>query len=74
MSPVSVGAHHHDRSATRLESVPMSTIVPSAVLIILGASLAVLGLLAAGSLPLIVVGLASVFGAGLLTLASEKRS
>ena len=52
----------------------MSTFVPAAILIILGASLAVLGLLAAGSLPLIVVGLASVFGAGVLTLASEKRS
>ena len=52
----------------------MSTFVPAAILIILGASLAVLGLLAAGSLPLIVVGLAAVFGAGVLTLASEKRS
>jgi hypothetical protein len=56
------------------ESDPMSTFVPAVILIILGASLAVLGLLAAGSLPLIVIGLASVFGAGLLTLASEKRS
>ena len=52
----------------------MSTSVPAAILIVLGASFAVLGLLAAGSLPLIVVGLASVFGAGVLTLASEKKS
>jgi hypothetical protein len=52
----------------------MSTFVPATILIILGASLAVLGLLAAGSLALIVVGLAAVFGAGVLTLASEKRS
>ena len=52
----------------------MSTFVPAAILVILGASLAVLGLLAAGSVTLIVIGLAAVFGAGLLTLASEKRS
>ncbi len=51
----------------------MSTFVPAVILILLGAVLAVLGLLAAGSLPLIVVGLAAVFGAGLLTLASERR-
>jgi hypothetical protein len=57
-----------------MESVQMSTFVPATILIILGASLAVLGLLAAGSLPLIVVGLAAVFGAGVLSLASEKRS
>ena len=51
----------------------MSTFVPAVVLVLLGAVLAVLGLLAAGSLPLIVVGLAAIFGAGLLTLASDRR-
>ena len=52
----------------------MSTFVPATILLLLGASFAVLGLLAAGSLPLIIVGLVSVFGAGVLTLASEKQS
>ena len=51
----------------------MSTFVPAAILVILGSALAVLGLLAAGSLPLIVVGLAAVFGAGLLRLAETRR-
>lgn len=51
----------------------MSTFVPAAVLVILGAVLAILGLLAAGSLPLIVIGLAAIFGAGLLTLAADRR-
>ena len=51
----------------------MSTFVPAAVLVILGAVLAVLGLLAAGSLPLIVVGLSAIFGAGILTLAGDRR-
>jgi hypothetical protein len=51
----------------------MSTFVPAFILLLLGAALAVLGLLAAGSVTLIIVGLAAVFGAGLLTLASERR-
>jgi len=51
----------------------MSTFVPAAMLVLLGSVLAVLGLLAAGSLPLIIVGLAAVFGAGLLTLAADRR-
>ena len=51
----------------------MSTFVPATVLTLLGAVFAVLGLLAAGSLPLIVVGLAAIFGAGLLTLAGDRR-
>ena len=51
----------------------MSTFVPAAVLLILGSVLAVLGLLAAGSLPLIIVGLAAVFGAGVLHLAEARR-
>jgi hypothetical protein len=51
----------------------MSTFVPAAILVLLGAVLAVLGLLAAGSIPLIVIGLAAIFGAGVLTLASDRR-
>ena len=51
----------------------MSTFVPSFMLVLLGSALAVLGLLVAGSLPLIVVGLSAVFGAGLLTLAADRR-
>ena len=51
----------------------MSTFVPATMLILLGSVLAVLGLLAAGSLPLIIVGLSAVFGAGVLTLAADRR-
>ena len=51
----------------------MSTFVPAMVLTLLGALFAVLGLLAASSLPLIVVGLAAIFGAGLLTLGGDRR-
>jgi hypothetical protein len=51
----------------------MSTFVPAAILVLLGAVLAVLGLLAAGSIPLIVIGLAAIFGAGVLTIASDRR-
>jgi hypothetical protein len=50
----------------------MSTFVPSATLVILGSVLTVLGLFAAGSIPLIVIGLAAVFGAGILSLASSR--
>ena len=52
----------------------MSTFVPAVVLMFLGALLAVLGLLAAGSLPLVVIGLVAVFGAGLLSLADSRVS
>jgi hypothetical protein len=51
----------------------MSTFVPAAVLVILGAVLATLGLLAAGSVELILIGLAAVFGAGVLSLAESRR-
>jgi hypothetical protein len=50
----------------------MSTFVPAAVLLVLGTLIAVLGLFAAGSLPLILVGLAAIFGAGLLTLVDAR--
>jgi hypothetical protein len=50
----------------------MSTFVPSATLVILGSIFAVLGLFAAGNVVLIVIGLAAVFGAGILSLASSR--
>jgi len=51
----------------------MSTFVPATVLVILGAVLSVLGLLAAGNIELILIGLAAVFGAGILSLAESRR-
>jgi len=51
----------------------MSTAVPAAFLVILGALLAVLGLFAAGNLAVVAVGLLAIFGAGLLTLAEARR-
>jgi hypothetical protein len=51
----------------------MSTFVPATILVILGALLAVLGLLAAGSIELILIGLAAIFGAGILSLAEARR-
>ena len=51
----------------------MSTFVPATILVILGALLTVLGLLAAGSLELILIGIAAVFGAGILSLAESRR-
>ncbi len=51
----------------------MSTFVPATALVFLGTALAVLGLLAAGSIPLIVVGIAAIFGAGILTVASDRH-
>ena len=50
----------------------MSTFVPATFLVLLGAILTVLGLLAAGSLPLIVIGLVAIFGAGVLSLAESR--
>jgi hypothetical protein len=51
----------------------MSTSAPVATLVILGAVISVLGLLAAGNLVVTVVGLVAVFAAGLLRVA-EARS
>lgn len=51
----------------------MSTAVPAAFLVLLGALLAVLGLFAAGNLVVVVIGLLAIFGAGLLTLAEARR-
>jgi hypothetical protein len=51
----------------------MSTFVPATILLLLGALLTVLGLLVAGSLELILIGLAAVFGSGILSLAEARR-
>jgi uncharacterized membrane protein len=55
-----------------LGATSMSTFVPATVLVFLGAILTVLGLLVAGSLPLIAIGLMAVFAAGLLSLAPKR--
>jgi hypothetical protein len=67
-------AHDLDRPVSPFGVSHMSTFIPATILVLLGASLTVLGVLAGGSLALIVIGLAGVFGAGLLNLASAKRS
>lgn len=52
----------------------MQSTAPVAALTILGVILAVLGLLAAGNLVIIVLGLLSIFGAGVLQIAGSRRS
>jgi hypothetical protein len=47
---------------------------PVAALTILGIILAVLGLFVAGNLVIVVVGLVSIFGAGLLQVLGGRRS
>ena len=51
----------------------MSANVPATILVFLGALLTLLGLFAAGSMELILIGLAAVFGAGLLSLAEARK-
>jgi len=57
-----------DRASTSNVSEPsMSTSsTPVAILAVLGAVIAVLGLFVAGNIVMVVIGLAAVFGAGLL--------
>lgn len=50
----------------------METTAPIAALTALGVILAVLGLLVAGNLVIVVVGLLSIFGAGLLQVAGRR--
>ena len=50
----------------------MSTSAPVATLVILGAVIAVLGLFAAGNIAVTVVGLVSVFAAGVLQVATAR--
>jgi hypothetical protein len=52
----------------------MSTSAPVATLVILGAIIAVLGLFAAGNIAVTALGLAAVFGAGLLEVASARMA
>lgn len=50
----------------------METTAPVAALTVLGILLAVLGLFVAGNVVLVVVGLISIFGAGLLQVAGRR--
>jgi hypothetical protein len=52
----------------------MSTTAPVAALTVLGILLVILGLFAAGNMTIVVVGLVSIFGAGLLQIAGSRRS
>lgn len=52
----------------------MQTSTPVAALTILGILLAVLGLFVAGSIEIVIVGLLSIFAAGLLQVAGSRRS
>jgi hypothetical protein len=52
----------------------METTVPVAALTTLGILLAVLGLFVAGNVVIVVIGLLSIFGAGLLQVAGRSRS
>jgi hypothetical protein len=57
-----------------LQGEDMQTTTPVAALTFLGILLAVLGLFVAGNLVIVVVGLLSIFGAGLLQIAGSRRS
>jgi hypothetical protein len=50
----------------------METTAPVAALTILGIILAVLGLFVAGNVVLVIIGLVSIFGAGLLQVAGRR--
>ena len=50
----------------------METTAPVAALTFLGVLLAALGLFVAGNVVLVVIGLISIFGAGLLQVASRR--
>ena len=52
----------------------MQTTTPVAALTVIGIFLAVIGLLVAGNLAVVVIGLLSIFGAGLLQVAGSRRS
>ena len=47
--------------------------LPAVTLTILGVLIAALGLFAAGSIEIVIVGLVAVFGAGLLEVADKRR-
>jgi hypothetical protein len=50
----------------------MSTSIPVATLVILGALIAILGLFVAGNIVMVGVGLVAVFGAGLLEVTASR--
>jgi len=52
----------------------METTLPVAALTILGILLVVLGIFAAGEVIVAIVGLVSIFGAGLLQVAGARRA
>jgi hypothetical protein len=52
----------------------MTASLPVVALTVLGVLIAVLGLFAAGNIGIVVVGLAAIFGAGLLEVAGRGRS
>jgi len=51
---------------------PMETTVPVAALTMLGILLAVLGLFVAGNIVIVVIGLLSIFGAGVLQVIARR--
>jgi hypothetical protein len=53
-------------------AIQMSTSLPVAILVFLGALIAVLGLFAAGNIVVTIVGLLAVFGAGVLQVVGAR--
>jgi hypothetical protein len=51
----------------------MPTTVPVAALTFLGVPLAAIGLFVAGNIVIVVIGLLSIFGAGLLQVAGRRQ-
>jgi hypothetical protein len=58
----------------RTGATSMSTSTPVAILAILGAVIAVLGLFVAGNILMVAVGLVAVFGAGLLDVLAVRAA
>ena len=52
----------------------MSTSTPVAILVVLGAIIAVLGLFVAGNIVMVAIGLVAVFGAGLLDVLAIRAA
>jgi hypothetical protein len=71
MGGVRADADDASRSTTLGAPTVMSTSAPVATLVILGAVIAVLGLFAAGNVVVTALGLAAVFAAGLLEVATS---
>lgn len=56
------------------ECLDMSYSFPVIVLVFLGTIIAFLGFIAAGNIPLVALGLLSIFGAGVLQVAGARRA